>query len=222
MPRAALIFLLISTLFAGPAAAEGPEDMPPDVTVADAAAFAAPAALPRSDTKTAAADDFLCLHAPQGTVASVPAPFDHWLVVVCTAEGQALVPVEGTAWYAYGSRDLVSILALPPGAPAPAQQGSGPRYDIRFAAFYAIEATEERRAIALRRLDLALGAPAMPVPDHVYQIDAVSSVPGLRYNIFFYLQGRKPSMALVCLDRCTRALLLDVTTRSTTASAASP
>lgn len=221
MPRAALIFLLILTTFAGPAAAEGPDDMPLDGSVADARTYAAPAAS-RSNAAAALTDDFLCAHAPQGTVAPVPAPFDRWLVVVCTVEGQALVPVEGTAWYAYGSRDLVSILALPPGTPAPARQGPGPRYDIRFAAFYAIEATEERRAIALRRLKLALGGAPMPIADHVYQIDAVSSVPDLRYNIFFYVQGMKPRMALVCLDRCTRALLLDVATRSTTASVAAP
>jgi hypothetical protein len=222
MPRVALIFLLISTILAGPAVAEGPEDMPPDMSLAGGPDYAAPVAAQHSNAATASADDFLCVRAPQGTVVPVPPPFDRWLVVVCTAEGQALVPVEGSAWYAYGSRDLVSILALPPDTTAPERQGPGPRYDIRFAAFYAIEATEERRGIALRRLKLALAGATVPTVDHVYQIDAVSSVPDLRYNIFFYVQGKKPRMALVCLDRCTRALLLDVAARSTTTSATSP
>jgi len=36
----------------------------------------------------------------------------------------------------------------------------------------------------MRRLKLALGDAPMPLADHIYQIDAVSSVAGLHYNIF--------------------------------------
>lgn len=179
----------------------------PEVT----GSLAHPPASPSSSPPT---DDLLCTHAPKGSVAPVPAPFDRWLVVVCSVSGQALVPVAGAVWYAHGSREAVSILALPPsseGDPRPSAD-PGPRYDIRFKAFYAVEATEERRLVAMRRLKLALGGAPMPLADHIYQIDAVSSVAGLRYNIFFYLRGTQPRMALACLDQCTRALLVDIGT----------
>lgn len=238
MPRAALLIVLISYWLAGPSTAGEPVDMPPDGTLGvlvipraslraeqtepaeeelvssvaeTTGSLAPPSAAPASSPS---ADDLLCLHAPKGSVAPVPSPFDRWLVVVCSASGQALVPVAGSVWYAHGSREPISILALPPSstqeAGAGPAAGPGPRYDIRFKAFYAIEATEERRLVAMRRLKLALGDAPMPLADHIYQIDAVSSVAGLHYNIFFYVRGAQPRMALACLDRCTQALLMDI------------
>lgn len=237
MPRAALLIVLISCWLAGPSAAGEPVDMPPDGTlgvlviprasfqaeqaeaelassvVETTGSLARPSASPISSPP---ADDLLCTHAPKGSLAPVPSPFDRWLVVVCAASGQALVPVEGSVWYAHGSREPISILAFPPSASTEGETGPsagpGPRYDIRFKAFYAVEATEERRLVAMRRLKLALGGAPMPLADHIYQIDAVSSVAGLRYNIFFYLRGAQPRMALACLDQCTRALLIDIGT----------
>jgi hypothetical protein len=74
----------------------------------------------RADEAYASAgnDDLLCANAPAGTVEKVPPPFDRWLVVVCAPQSQALVPVEGTIWFAHGSTEPVSILALPPAATA--------------------------------------------------------------------------------------------------------
>lgn len=157
-------------------------------------------------------EDFLCLRAPAGKAAPVPPPFDQWLVLVCTQDGQVLVPVEGEAWVVRGSADIVSLFALPPGAEAP-KQGAGfdARYDIRFEEISGGEATGERRERATSLLRLATNQnEALPDFRDIWQLDALSNVGGTRYNVFFYRTGERPTRLIVCLDRCMKALHVDV------------
>lgn len=168
----------------------------------------------RQTARTAEDDpeDFLCLRAPAGKAVRVPPPFDEWLVLVCTRDGQALVPVEGEAWVVRGSADIVSLFALPPGAEAPRREaGFDARYDIRFEEISGGEASGERedRAISLLRLATNQNE-ALPDIKDIWQLDAASNVGGARYNIFFYRTGERPSRLIVCLDRCMKALHVDV------------
>jgi hypothetical protein len=157
-------------------------------------------------------EDFLCSRAPVGKVVPIPPPFDQWLVLVCTQDGQALVPVDGEAWVVRGSADIVSLFALPPGAQAP-RRGAGfdARYDIRFEAISGGEATGERKERAISLLRLASNQnEALPDFNDIWQLDASSNVGDARYNIFFYRPGERPTRLIVCLDRCMKALHVDV------------
>ncbi len=209
-------------------------DLGPDLAPMRAAAGAAPAddtmtplppprrpAATTAPAKTAAAapdaSDFLCANAPEGMTAEVPPPFNGWLVRVCAPQGQALVPVEGQAWVAFGSADPVSILALAPGATAPGGAGFDPRYDIRFDEFAGGEATGARRARATALLVAATPNGAGPPPhDAVWQLDAQSNIAlpgtaeGARYNLFFYVANGAPKRIIACLDECRQALHLEV------------
>lgn len=168
----------------------------------------------RQTARTAEDDpeDFLCLRAPAGKAAPVPPPFDEWLVLVCTRDGQALVPVEGEAWVVRGSADIVSLFALPPGAEAPRQDaGFDARYDIRFETISGGEATGERKDRAISLLRLATNQnEALPDFRDIWQLDATSNVGDARYNIFFYRTGERPGRIIVCLDRCMKALHVEV------------
>lgn len=182
-------------------------DAPPDTT--------APPAQPRAPEPAATDDaqDFLCARAPAGKAEPVPAPFDNWLVRVCAPQGQALVPVLGEAWVAHGSADPVSILAMPPGAVPPPSVGAfDARYDIHFEAFEGGKLEGERRARAAALIETAAGPSAAPSYDAVWQLDAVSNVGGMRYNLFFYVKGGRPGRIIACLDQCRQALYLDVLT----------
>lgn len=204
-------------------------DMEPDMTVEAPPAIpmarpgrAGPQPAQASQTErrpetTPDAADFLCARAPEGTIVPVPPPFDGWLVRVCAAQGQALVPVSGEAWVAHGSADAISILALAPGATPPGGAGFDPRYDIRFTAFAGEEATDARRARADALLAAATSNGARPPAyDTVWQLDAQSNIAlpseteGARYNLFFYVTGARPRHIIACLDECRQALYLDV------------
>lgn len=158
--------------------------------------------------------DLACAHAPPGTVIPVPPPVDRWAAVVCGPQSQALVPVGDMVWLAHGSNDAVSILALPPGAsPVPRSEGYNPGYGVRFKALYAAEATGAKRDRTVAYLKRVLGAAPPPKIGRVIQLDAVSIIYDMRYNIFFYLDGERPILALACLDHCREALLMDVLER---------
>lgn len=163
------------------------------------------------------ADDLLCAHAPSGSVETVPAPFDHWLVLVCARQSQALVPIEGMMWFAHATANPVSILALPPGTPEiPRTDEYDPSYSVRFKALFATQAKDEKRSRALKRLEAALSQDAAPQPmpkiDRVFQLDAVSSINDTRYNIYFFLAGPRPLIAIACLEACKQALVFDILT----------
>lgn len=158
-------------------------------------------------------DDLACAHAPAGTVETVPPPASLWAVIVCAPESQALVPVEGMVWRDRRTMERVSILALPPGVtPVPKSGDYDPRYGVRFKALYAAEAHDAKKARLLSYLKSALGRDPMPPIDRVVQLDAVSSIYDMRYNVFFFIRGKRPRLALACIDQCRRALLMDVLT----------
>lgn len=171
----------------------------------------------------APADDLLCAHAPAGSVQSVPSPFNLWLVVVCAPQSQALVPIEGMAWFAHGTQNPVSILALPPGAtPVPRSEGYNPSYGVRFKSLFAAEVKgdKHKRAMAMLAEQVKLSTPSqssgntgqapLPKVDHIFQLDAVSIIYDMRYNIYFYLSGMRPVAGIACLDQCRRALFFDI------------
>lgn len=164
-------------------------------------------------------DDLLCANAPSGTVETVPAPFDRWLVLVCAPQSQALVPIEGTIWFAHGGQEPVSILALPPGAtPMWKTDQYDPRYGVRFKALFGTEAKDAKRLRALKLLEAALAGGTAPKVDRVFQLDAVSIIYDMRYNIYFYVADNRPRAALVCIDECKQALLIDILTVSEAAA----
>lgn len=166
-----------------------------------------------SPAPAATQEDLLCDRAPAGSVPAVPKPFDLWAVIVCSASGQALVPIEGMVWLAHGTMEPVSILALPPAAtPMAKTKDFDPRYGVRFTALYAAETKGAKRDRALSNLKAALGTKPAPKLDRVFQLDAVSSIYAMRYNIYFYLEDRRPRMALVCIDQCQEALPMDIMT----------
>jgi len=177
--------------------------------VSGPAAAPEPAGTPR--TAHADPDDFLCTRAPAGKAVAVPAPFDRWLVRVCSPRGQALMPAPGEAWVAHNSADPVSILAMPPGAVPPPTAGAfDARYDIRFVSLAGGKTAGEREDRAAALLQSATGQGTLPAHDAIWQLDAVSNVGETRYNLFFYIAGERPTRIIACLDQCRQALYLDV------------
>ena len=169
----------------------------------------------RSAAEEAPESDLLCEQAPTGMVEPIPQPFNYWMVIVCGPQSQALVPIEGTLWLAHGSNEPVSILALPPGATSMPTSGNyNPSYSVRFKSLYAANVEGEKwdRSLALLRDALTSGenADKKPNVDHIFQLDAVSSIYDMRYNIYFYVTGTRPFAAIVCIDACQRTLLLDI------------
>ncbi|HEX7776023.1 MAG TPA: hypothetical protein VF449_05805 [Parvibaculum sp.] len=159
------------------------------------------------------ADDLACAHARAGTVPAMPAPFDLWVVLVCASDGQALVPVEGMVWLSHGTNDAVSILALPPGAtPVPRSEDFDPRYGVRFKELLGAEVKGKKFERIKGLLKAALGDEPPPHFDRIFQLDAISIIYDMRYNIYFYIDGRRPRAAIACIDECKQALLMDVLT----------
>jgi hypothetical protein len=160
-------------------------------------------------------DDLLCAHAPKGFVQPLPAPFSYWMVLVCGPQSQALVPVEGMIWFAPGTTNPVSILALPPGVP-PVRKSKdyNPSYAVRFKSFFAAEVEGEKRKRIMKLLNEAEARKAtdekFSAIDRIFQLDAVSSIYDMRYNIYFYLSNKLPRAAIVCIDDCKQRLFFDV------------
>ncbi|MEP2829809.1 hypothetical protein [Parvibaculum sp.] len=201
---------------AAPAARAAPVPVSPARARAESApATPAPAAAPEPAgtprTANADPDDFLCTRAPAGKAVAVPAPFDRWLVRVCSPRGQALMPAPGEAWVVHNSADPVSILAMPPGAVPPPTAGAfDARYDIRFVSLAGGKTAGEREDRAAALLQSATGQGTLPAHDAIWQLDAVSNVGETRYNLFFYIAGERPARIIACLDQCRQALYLDV------------
>jgi hypothetical protein len=169
------------------------------------------------------AEDLLCAHAPEGTVRPVPSPFNLWLVLVCGPQSQALVPIEGMAWLAHGTDTPVSILALPPDAtPVPRSAEYNPSYSVRFKSLFAAEVKDAKRTRIMAMLDERIrqsasasstnGTPPRPLPkiDHVFQLDAVSIIYDMRYNIYFFVSDKLPVAGIACVDGCKRSLFFDI------------
>lgn len=160
-------------------------------------------------------EDLMCAHAPADSVKPVPAPFKFWMVVVCAPQAQALVPVEGMVWFAHNTKEPVSVLALPPGAASMSRTADyNPSYNVRFKDIYASEAKGGKRDRAMNLL-AAVQTPKDKVIDlksveRVYQLDAVSSIYDMRYNIYFYVSDNLPRVGLICIDACRQMLLVDI------------
>jgi hypothetical protein len=159
--------------------------------------------------------DLLCAHAPKGTVQPVPPPFNYWVVLVCAERSQALVPIEGMKWVKHGTDETISILALPPGAtPMPPAEDYVPGYRVRFKSLFAAEVTGDKRKRIMTMLKEHLARDASPAPlpsiDHVFQLDAVSVIYDMRYNIYFYIHGLQPVEGIACIDACKQTLFFDI------------
>ena len=162
----------------------------------------------------------LCGNAPSDFVKPLPAPFDIWMVLVCGLQSQALVPVEGMVWFSHGTTDAVSILALPPDAmPLPKTDEYDPSYGVRFKSLFSTELKDEKfkRAVSILETaqanskytkDVLLAAQV----EHVFQLDAVSNIYDMRYNIFFFVTSNVPQAAIVCIDGCSKFLYFDILT----------
>ncbi|MDO8420803.1 MAG: hypothetical protein Q7S99_01460 [Parvibaculum sp.] len=169
----------------------------------------------------AAADAaLLCGNAPSAFVKPLPAPFNIWMALVCAPQSQALVPVEGMVWFTHGTNEAVSILALPPDAmPLPKTDEYDPSYGVRFKSLFSTELKDEKFKRAVSILDTAQSTsknkknnlPAAQV-EHVFQLDAVSNIYDMRYNIFFFVRSNVPQAAIVCVDGCTKFLYFDILT----------
>ena len=161
----------------------------------------------------------LCANAPSDFVKPLPAPFDLWMVIVCGPQSQALVPIEGMVWFAHGTNDAISILALPPEAtPLPKTDDYDPSYGVRFKSLFATEVKGEKfkRAVSILSTTQANSENVLPAAEveHVFQLDAVSNIYDMRYNIYFYLHGKLPRAAIACIDACKKILYFDILTDS--------
>lgn len=159
--------------------------------------------------------DLVCAHAPKGSVQPVPPPFDYWVVLVCAEQSQALVPVAGMKWVKHGTDEAISILALPPGASTvPPAENYVPGYRVRFKSLFAAEVTGDKRKRVMAMLQDHLARDASPAPlpaiDHVFQLDAVSVIYDMRYNIYFYIHGLQPVEGIACIDACKQTLFFDI------------
>lgn len=171
-----------------------------------------------SASATPAVDNLMCADAPADFVKPIPAPLRFWVVVVCGPQSQALVPVEGMVWKAPGSDNLISILALPPGSsPLPKTADYDPSYAVRFKSFFAAEAKNGKldRAISMLSTMQASGQVSLTPEQigqikNVFQLDAVSNIYEVRYNVYFYLIDDIPRAAVVCLDGCRQVLAFDI------------
>lgn len=167
----------------------------------------------------AAADAaLLCANAPSNFVKPVPAPFNIWMALVCAPQSQALVPAEGMVWLAHGTDTAISILALPPDAtPLPKTADYDPSYGVRFKSLFSTEVKDEKFKRAVSILATAQEnskstesvLPAAEV-EHVFQLDAVSNIYDMRYNIFFFLRENVPQAAITCIDSCQKVLYFDI------------
>tara|TARA_R110000868_G_scaffold13397_7_gene62574 strand:+ start:462 stop:1118 length:657 start_codon:yes stop_codon:yes gene_type:complete len=162
----------------------------------------------------------LCGKAPTDFVKPVPSPFNLWVVLVCGPQSQALVPVEGMVWLSHGTNEAVSILALPPDAmPLPKTDEYDPSYGVRFKSLFSTEVKDEKLKRAISILETAQAnskhkkdvLPASQV-EHVFQLDAVSNIYDMRYNIFFFIRSNVPQAAIVCIDGCSKFLYFDILT----------
>lgn len=180
------------------------------LTLAAASAYAED---PTGSINPGGGEDLACEHAAAGTVPTVPSPLDMWVVLVCSSMGQALVPVEGMVWVAHGTGEPVSILALPPGAtPVPRSADIDPRYSVRFKTLIAAEAKDGKFRRVSSLLKSALGDEPPPRFERIFQLDAVSIIYDMRYNVYFYVDGKRPRAAIACIDGCKQALVMDVLT----------
>jgi len=146
--------------------------------------------------------DLLCAHAPKGAVQPVPVPFNYWVVLVCGPQSQALVPIDGMKWVTHGTDQSISILALPPG------------YVVRFKSLFAAEVTGDKRKRIMAMLKEHLSRDPSPEPrpeiEHIFQLDAVSNIHDMRYNIYFYIHGLQPVEGIACINECKQTLFFDI------------
>lgn len=171
-----------------------------------------------SASATPAVDTLMCDDAPAGFVKPVPAPFRFWMVVVCGPQSQALVPIEGMMWMTPHSDEPISILALPPGSTSlPKTPDYDPSYAVRFKSFFAAESKGEKfeRAMSLLTTmrsnnQISMSAEQAESIGRVFQLDAISNIYDVRYNIYFYIIGEVPKAAIVCLDACHQVLAFDI------------
>jgi len=155
--------------------------------------------------------DFLCETAAKGTVPDIPAPFWRWAVVVCSPQGQALVPVEGYVWTTQGTLSPASIMAQPPGTLMPPKGPAfDPRSTIRFKQFRGEQIFGTARDRALKRLGIALkDMRARPI-DMVFRLEAISNIYEARTSIYFYVKDGTPRSIIACVDSCRRMMVLNV------------
>ena len=160
--------------------------------------------------------DLLCAHAPKGAVQPVPVPFNYWVVLVCGPQSQALVPIKGMKWVTHGTNEPISILALPPGSPpvTSVEDNEVPGYLVRFKSLFAAEVTGDKRKRIMAMLNEHLAHDPSPEQapeiEHIFQLDAVSNIHDMRYNIYFYIHGLQPVEGIACIDACKQTLFFDI------------
>ena len=156
--------------------------------------------------------DILCQNAPPGTVEEIPPPLDRWIIVLCTPDGQVLLPrlrdvVE--MWLEHDTASPFKIAAAPPEALQGA--GSVTKYDLRFSNISGRLATGGQRGLLLELWMQAFGQAGIPDDmGDVYQLDAVSVYGGELTNLFVYLRGDAPRWMVFCRERCRIGVPLDV------------
>lgn len=156
--------------------------------------------------------DILCQNAPEGTVADIPPPLDQWIIVLCTPDGQVLLPRlrdEVEMWLERKTGSVFRINAAPPGA-----LGGTPsitKYDLRFESFSGRLASGPHRRLLLELWMRAFDQPQVPENmGSVYQLDATTVYEGETVNLFVYLRGDEPRWMVFCRDRCRIGAALDV------------
>jgi len=156
--------------------------------------------------------DILCENAPAGTVEDIPPPLDQWIIVLCTPEGQVLLPRlrdEVEMWLERKTGSVFKIDAAPPGVLQGAS--SFTKYDLRFENFSGRLASGSHRELLLELWTRAFDQPVVPKDmDSVFQLDATSVYEGETINLFVYLRGDAPRWMVFCREQCRIGVALDV------------
>jgi len=162
--------------------------------------------------QTPADPDILCENAPAGIVEDIPPPLDQWIIVLCTPEGQVLLPRlrdEVEMWLEHKTGSVFRVNAAPPGVLA--RTSSFTKYDLRFENFSTRLATGSNQQLLLELWMRAFEQSEVPGNlDSVYQLDATTVYEGETINLFVYLRGDEPRWMVFCRDRCRIGAALDV------------
>lgn len=167
---------------------------------------------PGASAQQSADPDILCENAPAGTVEDIPPPLDQWIIVLCTPEGQVLLPRlrdEVEMWLERKTGSVFKVNAAPPGVLAGSSTFT--KYDLRFENFSTRLASGPHRQLLLELWMRAFDQSEVPENlNSVYQLDATTIYGGEAINLFVYLRGDAPRWMVFCRDQCRIGAALDV------------
>jgi hypothetical protein len=159
--------------------------------------------------------DILCRDQPEGAVEAIPAPFDAWMTIICTPQGQSVTAKptpDGQLWFLAGTSQIVSLPSAPPKESPTPGETLAPKALPRFSAFIAQEAEGDNRDGMLKGMaDVFPGLKIGP-DDRLAQLAAQTTADLSWYNFFVRFAGGRPRQMLICHGDCEAVMLVEVMT----------